>query len=280
MSTATQKTETDWQGDLWRCVDCGGDARLLAPGDEIVCSMCGRVYPIRDGILVAKESTTSNNEVTRQFYDGPLWPRFRFWEWLTFISLGGERRARNKILQHLPTVEGIKLLDVAIGDGVYLDWLPASWSVTGVDISMVQLAACRKRAESRNLRLVLGEAESLPVRDGRFDVALSIGAFNYFNDPEGALREMVRSVRPGGTVVVSDEVPDLTDWLPFRKLGWPGVERWVVSRWMHLGDDFAQVVERNRDLDIEAIARKVLEDCKYQRIWRGVGYVFVGRVPG
>lgn len=279
MTTTDHATEAGWRADLWRCVDCGGDAREEA-GRAIVCQGCRREYPIRDGVVVVREEQTENNEVTRAFYDGPLWPKFRFWEWFTFLNLGGERRARSRVLRHLPDGEDLRLLDVAVGDGVYLPWLSERWSVVGVDISAVQLGNCRRNARGRDLTLVLGGAEALPVRDDQFDAALSIGAFNYFNDPEGALREMVRAVKPGGTVVVSDEVPDLTGYLPFRRLGLPGVERWIVSKGMHLGDAFAGVIERHRDLDVEGIARRVLPDCRYETIWRGMGYVFAGRVPG
>lgn len=277
MSTTARESAIGWRTDLWRCLSCGGAAH--EDGEAVVCPACGSGYPVRDGVVVARGSTTANNEVARGFYDGPLWPRFRFWEWFTFFSLGGERRSRDRVLRHLPGGDGLKLLDVAIGDGVYLDWLPASWSVVGVDVSRVQLAACRRRAGGRDLSLVLGEAEDLPVRDGRFDAVLSIGGFNYFNDPEGALREMVRAVKPGGTVVVSDEVPDLTDRMFFRKIGLPGVDRWIVSKGMHLGDEFTEMVEKYRSLDVEGIARRVLPGCQFERIWRGVGYVFAGKAP-
>jgi ubiquinone/menaquinone biosynthesis C-methylase UbiE len=273
-----QRAPATWQADLWRCVACGGD--VAEEAGRLGCASCGESYPIRDGVVIVREETSANNEVARSFYDGPLWPKFRFWEWFTFINLGGERRARDKVLRHLPAGEGLRLLDVAIGDGVYLDWLPRGWSVVGVDISRVQLAACRRRVGDRDVALVMGEAEALPVRDGRFDAALSIGGFNYFNDPERALREMARAVKPGGVVVVSDEVPDLTERMLFRKLGLPGIDRWIVARLMHLGDAFTEMVERHRSLDVEAIANRVLVDCRYERIWRGMGYVFVGRVPG
>ena len=64
------------------------------------------------GCSSSADEVTANNEVARDFYDGPLWPKFRFWEWFTFVCNGGERRSRNKVLRHLPKGEGLKLLDV------------------------------------------------------------------------------------------------------------------------------------------------------------------------
>ena len=209
-----------------------------------------------------KDQTTENNQVAQEFYDSPLWPKFRFWEWFTWFCNGGERRARNQVLQHLPNTPGLDLLDVAIGDGVYLDWLPADWRIVGVDISRSQLEACRQRAAGRNVWLAQCEAEELPLESRQFDAVLSIGAFNYFNDPEGALREMVRVARPGAPIVISDEMPNLTDRMLGHKLGIPGLDRWIVSRLMHLGDSFTAMVERHRDLDVPAIAERVLKDVQ------------------
>jgi ubiquinone/menaquinone biosynthesis C-methylase UbiE len=280
MATAPRST-ADWSSDLdlWRCTTCGGSQRPSPDAPGLTCVDCGRAYPLQDGVLVAKAEVSDNNKVASDFYNSALWPRFRFWEWFTFVCNGGEKRSRDKVLRHLPKEANLRLLDVAIGDGVYLDWLPADWSVVGIDVSTSQLEACRERAGTRDLKLILGEAEDLPVRDGRFDAALSIGGFNYFNDPEKALREMARAVKPGGTVVVSDEVPNLTDRMLFRKLGLPGVDRWIVSKMLKLGDDFTDMVERYRTLDVRAIAERVLPGCRYERIWMGVGYVIVGRAP-
>ncbi len=266
--------------DIWRCPKCRGSLNHDPAASAMVCTGCAARLPIENDILIVNDQTTENNHVAQRFYDSPLWPKFRFWEWFTWVCNGGERRARDKVLQYLPTTSGLKLLDVAIGDGVYLDWLPADWQIVGVDISRSQLEACRMRAAGRNVRLAQSEAEHLPVESHQFDAVLSIGAFNYFNDPEGALREMVRAARPGAPIVVSDEVPNLTDRMLGHKIGLPGVDNWVVSKMMHLGDSFTEMVERHRNLDVQAIAGRVLKDVQYRSIWWGVGYVFVGRAPG
>ncbi len=278
MSSSVLTREMDL--GLWRCVDCGGS--LGESNGVLVCTDCVRVYPIRNGVIIIKEEQTGNNEVVRNFYNGPLWPKFRFWEWFTFLCNGGERRSRNKVLRHLPRASELRLLDVAIGDGVYLPWLPREWTVVGIDISTAQLDACRRRVVDRPLTLALGEAESLPFANHWFDAVLSIGGFNYFNDPERSLREMVRVTKPGGTIVISDEVPNLTDRMLGHKLNFgplKRLERWWVARGMNLGDEFTEIVERYHDLDVAAIGRRVLNDCHYERIWQGVGYVMVGTAP-
>ena len=265
--------------DVWRCPTCRGPLKYESSTPALTCSECSARLPIDGGILIAREQTTSNNHVAQEFYDSPLWPKFRFWEKFTWFCNGGERRARNQVLRHLPQVPELDLIDVAIGDGVYLDWLPADWRIAGVDISRSQLDVCRTRAAGRRLWLAQCEAEALPLADRRFDAVLSIGAFNYFNDPEGALREMVRVARPGAPIVISDEMPNLTDRMLGHKLGIPGLDRWIVSRLMHLGDSFTEMVEQYRDLDILSIARRVLPDPQFIPVWRGVGYVLVGRAP-
>jgi SAM-dependent methyltransferase len=279
MATMTPHPATDWSTDpdLLRCVACGADLRPAEAG--LACAGCGRGYPVRDGVLVVKDEPTADNLIARDFYNSALWPKFRFWEWAFFVGHGGERRARNVILQHLPKQDRLKLLDVAIGDGVYVSWLPADWEIVGIDVSTAQLDACRRKNDGRNLRLALGEAEALPFRDHAFDAVLSIGGFNHFNDPEGALREMVRVVRPGAPIVISDELPDLTERMIGHKIGLPGIDRWIVSKLMHLGDDFTDLVERHRTMDIAAIGDRVLANCRYQTIWRKGGYLMVGQAP-
>ncbi len=90
---------------------------------------------------------------------------------------------------------------------------------------------------------------------------------------------MLRVVRPGATIVISDEMPDLTDRMLGHKLGLPALDRWIVSRLMHLGDSFTEMVERFRNLDVKEIAGRVFPEVEYHEVWRGLGYVLVGHAP-
>jgi ubiquinone/menaquinone biosynthesis C-methylase UbiE len=276
MSTATT-IPTTWAADcdLLRCPGCGG--RLEPSGGGLACQVCRRDFPFRDGILDMLPPLEGNNRVAADFYNGPLWPRFRFWEWFTFLCNGGERRARRQIMRHLPDLAGTRLLEVAVGDGANLPLIPDDCQVWGNDISAVQLASCRRRFPGRDLRLILGEAEALPFDDGAFDNVLSVGAFNYFNDPLKSLKEMARVVKPGGLVVVADEVPNLPNRLLGHWIGLPQIDRWIMSRFMHLGPEFTDMVDRHRNLRLEPIVREVLADWQIQSLWFGVGYCIVGR---
>jgi hypothetical protein len=46
---------------------------------------------------------------------------------------------------------------------------------------------------------------------------------------------------------------------------------------MSMGDDFAGLIERRGSIDIAAIGRRVLNASRYDVIWRGGGYLMVGK---
>ncbi|MCS6851302.1 MAG: class I SAM-dependent methyltransferase [Gemmataceae bacterium] len=258
-----------------QCPDC---AQGLAPADAaLACTGCHRTFRVRDGFLDVMPPLTGNNKVVAEFYDSPNWPKFRFWEWFTFLLNGGERRARSHIMKHLPHLAECRLLEVAIGDGANLPLIPPSCEVWGIDISIIQLRGCRQRCPDRPLRLLLGEAEKLPFRDSMFDHVLSVGAFNYFNDPVQSLREMARVVKPGGRIVVADEYPDLPNRLIGHRIGLPQLDRWVMSRFLHLGPEFTDIIDRHRDMKLEPIVRAVLDDWQIYSLWHNVGYCIVGQ---
>ncbi len=79
--------------------------------------------------------------------------------------------------------------------------------VAGLDASEIQVALARRRLADRlaagSAQIVLGDAGRLPWDDGRFSVVTSLNTLKFVPDPEGALREMCRVLRPSGRVVVT-----------------------------------------------------------------------------
>jgi ubiquinone/menaquinone biosynthesis C-methylase UbiE len=102
------------------------------------------------------------------------------------------------------------LIDVACGPGVVTAAIaPGAASVVAFDATEQMLdkarARCAKAALS-NVAFERGDAEHLPFEDARFDGVVTRLAIHHFADPQRALGEMFRVLRPGGAAVIVDVV--------------------------------------------------------------------------
>jgi SAM-dependent methyltransferase len=269
-SIATEPQPRPSLRDLARCIACGASLR-----GELGCPHCGRASPARDGILEAIGPLSGRNRIVAAFYDGPGWKRFRPWEQGFLMLQGGPRKARTEILRHilLPEQDTARALEVGIGDGANLALVPPRWVVHGVDIARTQLEACLRRHPDMAGRLAWAEAECLPFDDATFDACWSIGGFTYYRDHEAALREMRRVTRPGGPVVVADEIPGLHRAGLGHLLGVPSFDAWWL-RLLGLDREFVEMV-LDFDVDLEALRRRIWAESNRYRIWHGLGYCIV-----
>ncbi len=252
------------------CIGCGG--RL---DERSACSRCGRDHPCRDGILEAIGPLSGRNRIVADFYDGPGWSRFRRYEQGFLVLQGGVRRARMQILRHVLAIDRPDAmgLEVGIGDGENLAFLPRGWAVHGVDIARSRLEACIARHPEMAGRLAHAEGEALPFDDATFDVCWSVGGFNYYRDHAAALREMRRVTRPGGRIVVADEVPNLHRAGLGHLIGVPSFDAWWL-RLLGLDRAFVEMV-LGFDEDLVGLVNRVCPDARRHRIWHGMGYCLV-----
>jgi SAM-dependent methyltransferase len=103
---------------------------------------------------------------------------------------------------------GQEVLIAACGPGVTLEYFVREFEVhgSGVDEDAALVARVESRARGEGLAASMqaqqAPMDALPYRDGVFDVAVAELGLTARADPERAIREVVRVVRPGGRVVL------------------------------------------------------------------------------
>ena len=254
--------------EIAACLDCGSPM-----GGLDSCPGCGREYPESRGIVSMLDELKGRNRIAGAFYDGPGWAGFRPWERLFLKVQGGETRARRQILRHLTAPAFATVLEVGIGDGANIKLLPNDWVAFGVDIAMTPLVDCLDRESRMAARLARAEAEALPFADGTFDACWTLGGFNYFNDHDAALREMKRVTRPGGTLVVADEIPNLHRFGIGHLIGVKAIDAFWL-RALGLDREFIEMV-LTHDFNPDPVVKDAWPGAIRYPIWGGLGYCYV-----
>jgi ubiquinone/menaquinone biosynthesis C-methylase UbiE len=156
--------------------------------------------------------------------------RRRYDRWSTFYDaydLGGVTDHKKRAVDALELAPDALVLDVGTGTGAILPYLSGKLGegglAVGFDFSRAMAARARKRILKRRLDAkvdaVAADSTALPFRDGSFDAALATFAFTSFPEPERAMRDVARVLRPGGRFAVLDTgKPDGKEPLGYRWL--------------------------------------------------------------
>jgi ubiquinone/menaquinone biosynthesis C-methylase UbiE len=79
--------------------------------------------------------------------------------------------------------------------------------VQAMDVSTAMLDLTRRHAAEAGvcsrLSLSTGDVHALAFKDNAFSLVVALGVIPWVHDPEQALREMARSLQPGGYLIVS-----------------------------------------------------------------------------
>ena len=149
--------------------------------------------------------TSARTRHARELF-APLGPTYD--RYASMLSFGQDPRWRSFLVSRIPP-DARAVLDVASGTAavaIELARAVPKRTVVGVDQSPEMLAAGRERVAheglSDRIELREGRAESLPFADGEVDALTFTYLLRYVDDVPATLRELVRVVRPGGTVAM------------------------------------------------------------------------------
>jgi ubiquinone biosynthesis O-methyltransferase len=102
----------------------------------------------------------------------------------------------------------LKILEVGCGTGDFAIHLAGQGAdVTAVDFSThaIGLAQDKSKAQSKPVNFQVADAQSLPFEDDSFDIVFSCECLEHVPDPQRALTEFHRVLKPSGRLVLTTE---------------------------------------------------------------------------
>jgi demethylmenaquinone methyltransferase / 2-methoxy-6-polyprenyl-1,4-benzoquinol methylase len=210
--------------------------------------------------------------------------------WSRLLSLGQDPRWRRFLVSRVEAGPGDSVLDVATGTGAVAIQLvrQRGCNVVGVDQSPEMLAEAERRVAAAGLadhiQLVEARAERLPFPDRSFDALTFTYLLRYVEEPGATLRELVRVVRPGGTVAMLEfGVPRgvwRAPWELYVRAGLPLAGRAISPGWHEvgsfLGDSIRDFHGRHANLG-DLWHEAGIVDVRGRRLSLGGGLVVWGR---
>jgi SAM-dependent methyltransferase len=168
-------------------------------------------------------------------------------------------RWRSTVAQRLPWAIGDAelgptVLEIGPGPGLTTDllrtWVPR---LTALEIDPALARSLRSRLTGTNVRVIEGDATTMPFRDSEFSGAVSFTMLHHIPSQElqnKVLAELFRVLKPGGLLVGSDSL-----------------QSWVM-RIIHIGDTLVPVPPGTFGVRLESAGFQVLEVQKNAQAFR------------
>ncbi len=154
---------------------------------------------VRQDELRLQRCLKSRADDTRKFFTGAA----HEWDELRRSLYGDEFSFHAMIALLSPSTI---VADLGCGTGQLLQTLaPHVKRAIGVDNTPAMLEAAGKRlAGEKNVELLQGDLEALPIETGTVDAAISVLALSYVVEPGHCVTEMARILKTGGRAVIVD----------------------------------------------------------------------------
>jgi phosphatidylethanolamine/phosphatidyl-N-methylethanolamine N-methyltransferase len=152
---------------------------------------------------------------------------------------------------------GGRILEVGVGTGISLPGYSSQNRIIGIDLSEAMLRKAQRRVADLSLtnveQLEVMDAEHLSFPDASFDVVVANHVISTVPNPEAALDECARMLRPGGEMILLSRIGadaglrhliELSLQPVVRRLGWRSEFPWErFARWTERRTDM-RLIER------------------------------------
>jgi ubiquinone/menaquinone biosynthesis C-methylase UbiE len=154
-------------------------------------------------------------------------------QWDTLRSSFFSDTVRDQALAAAGVRAGDRAADIGAGSGFLTEALIAAGaSVIAIDQSPAMLDIMRQKFGDAPVEYRVGTSEALPLEDGSVLHALANMFLHHVECPPDAIREMARTLKPGGTLVITDlDAHNFTFLVTEHHDRWMGFQREDVRRW-------------------------------------------------
>lgn len=204
----------------------------------------------------------SRDEIAEAYKSEPWWYDVRGFFILTFAynsTLGSQ-------LRFFGPNYGTEHLEVACGTGTLLE-LVLRWRkwknlprvhIVGIDYAESMLAGARHRFRNNpDTEFKHADAAALPFQDNHFDTANIANSVHCFPDVDGALRDILRALKPGGTLAANVLLYPRGPW-PLKGIA-ERINRWGMRKGIlytpyERGDIRQRMLEAGFIIESEAVS--------------------------
>jgi phosphatidylethanolamine/phosphatidyl-N-methylethanolamine N-methyltransferase len=157
---------------------------------------------------------------------------YSYWAWVYDALCGPLFRSAHIAITHAANRIGGHVLEVGVGTGLLLPLYRKDMSVTGLDLSDRMLAKARARLGGSVMPQVValeaGDIHELRHPDNIYDVIVLPFVLTLLSNPEKALDNCCRMLRPGGEIIIVSHFQSRSKWIA-------SIERWLAPRIASLG---------------------------------------------